>query len=93
MVMSFDLPTVARATTLSVDDLGGASSFSAPIGSQFQVGIYADTFSDLFAWQSDISWSPTVLRLDKVTEGGALLPELCTRTVDGMKPEAQLTIW
>jgi hypothetical protein len=71
--MSFGRPTMARATSLSVDDLGGASSFSATIGSQFQVGIYADTFSDLFAWQSDISWSPTVLRLDKVTEGGALL--------------------
>jgi hypothetical protein len=39
----------ASATTLSVLDSGGASTFSVAPGAQFDVGVYANSYSAIFA--------------------------------------------
>lgn len=64
---------VASATALSVVGPDGVSSdFSATLGDIIQVGVSADSYADLYAWQFDLNWNPTILSLNGVTEGSAL---------------------
>jgi cohesin domain-containing protein len=64
---------VGYATTLTVVGPDGSSSnLSVPLGANFQVSVSADAYSDLYAWQFDLTWDPTFLALNKVTEGSAL---------------------
>ncbi len=75
---------VSNATTLSVVGPDGvSSSFTATVGNSIEVGVLTDSFSDLYAWQFDLNWDPTILTLNGVTEGGALASAGTTFFVPG----------
>ena len=75
---------VSNATTLSVVGPNGvSSSFTATVGNSIEVGVLTDSFSDLYAWQFDLNWDPTILSLNGVTEGGALASAGTTFFVPG----------
>ena len=69
----------ASATTLYL------SGFTSPVitGSTLTIGVYADSYTDLYAWQFDLNWNPSVLSLVSISEGSALQPAGATYFVPG----------
>ena len=63
---------------------GVSSTFSGQVGQQFTVGVYAQNYTDLYAWQFDLNWDPFVLTLADITEGTALSKAGSTFFVPGV---------
>ena len=75
----------AHATTLSVVGPDGFStSFAESEGTDFQVAVSSDSYTDLYAWQFDLNWNAAILSLETITEGTALSSAGATFFVPGL---------
>ncbi len=55
------------ATTISVEGPGTAS-----VGGSIDVAVDLSSYTDLYAWQFDLTWNPAILSLISISEGSAL---------------------
>src|SRR5215831_17805784 len=62
------LPSAASATTLTISPI----STTASVGDSFTLGVFINDVTDLFDYQFDLSFDPTILQVDGVSDGGFL---------------------
>lgn len=73
----------ANSLTLAVLGPGTSSTFSGQVGQHYQVDVYAGNYTDLYSWQFDLSWDPSILLLNQITEGSGLASAGATYFVPG----------
>jgi hypothetical protein len=62
------IPSVASATSLTLSPV----STTASVGDSFTLDVFINDVTDLFDYQFDLSFDPTILQADGVSDGGFL---------------------